>query len=465
MSIIANFTTNRPDMAATRIAKDFYTFLGMKAENLGIAAKLYEKYTTSYYTEAFGNVIEGDKQSHDKFKPINYLMFEWECEMNEIKRIPFALTVEVDAAGIEIPMYFKEKYYEVNDTFMVDESHQVCIVVASPIMKAHDLWEYHVRLMDSDIAARLDLDACQAGMTTRWLGNVQPELSETGNVKYQSNYEKLRGWIGEIRCDITASSRYLALEDNFVRVAQEKGNGSKAYYFKMPGMDKVLLDNYMAARNNGMMWQKSTMDANGKCLIQDRQKRDLVAGDGIVPQITKYASKYNYSRFSLNVLTEAMQAMSLKAENPVGNVWAFTVNMPLYHQFQREAPAFLRDNKVDQQYLYSKIEGKNIKIGATYSAYEFAGNTIILHVDDALTQEYKQGFGILTDLTTDKASGLSPINAFTLKGKSFGQNVINGVATKAGEVSTPVEGMKKVVWGYWGVGVMVPYRSYVIMQN
>lgn len=92
-------------------------------------------------------------------------------------------------------------------------------------------------------------------------------------------------------------------------------------------------------------------------------------------------------------------------------------------------------------------------------------NTIILHVDDALTQEYKQGFGILTDLTTDKASGLSPINAFTLKGKSFGQNVINGVATKAGEVSTPVEGMKKVVWGYWGVGVMVPYRSYVIMQN
>lgn len=177
----------------------------------------------------------------------------------------------------------------------------------------------------------------------------------------------------EIRCDITASSRYLALEDNFVRVAQEKGNGSKAYYFKMPGMDKVLLDNYMAARNNGMMWQKSTMDANGKCLIQDRQKRDLVAGDGIVPQITKYASKYNYSRFSLNVLTEAMQAMSLKAENPVGNVWAFTVNMPLYHQFQREAPAFLRDNKVDQQYLYSKIEGKNIKIGATYSAYEFGG--------------------------------------------------------------------------------------------
>ena len=29
------------------------------------------------------------------------------------------------------------------------------------------------------------------------------------------------------------------------------------------------------------------MDANGKCLIQDREKRDLVAGDGIIPQINK----------------------------------------------------------------------------------------------------------------------------------------------------------------------------------
>lgn len=28
MAVIANFTTMRPDMAATRTAKDWYTFLG-----------------------------------------------------------------------------------------------------------------------------------------------------------------------------------------------------------------------------------------------------------------------------------------------------------------------------------------------------------------------------------------------------------------------------------------------------
>lgn len=170
------YVTNRPDMAATRTAKDFYTFLGLKAQNLGIAAKLYEKYTTSYYTEAFGNVIYNEEKTKNKFQNIDSMAFDWELEMNEIKRIPFALSVEFSAPGIEIPVYFREKYYEVNDTFMVDESHQVCVVIGSPVMKAHDLWEYTIRLMDNDISAQLDVDACQEGMTTRWLGNIQPEL-------------------------------------------------------------------------------------------------------------------------------------------------------------------------------------------------------------------------------------------------------------------------------------------------
>lgn len=104
---------------------------------------------------------------------------------------------------------------------------------------------------------------------------------ETGNVKFQSNYESMQGWIQEIRCDLEYSARYLALEDQFVKVSQEKDNGNRSdYLFKMPGRKKLLLDNFMEARNNSLMWQKSTMDENGRCTLQDRQGRDLVAGDG-----------------------------------------------------------------------------------------------------------------------------------------------------------------------------------------
>ena len=70
----------------------------------------------------------------------------------------------------------------------------------------------------------------------------------------------------------------------------------------------------------------------------------------------------------------------------------------------------MSQNKVDQQYLYSQFEQKRVKVGATYGAFEFAGNVVIFRVDRALSNEYdKQGFGILLDLTSDKASGLAPI--------------------------------------------------------
>ena len=256
-------------------------------------------------------------------------MFEWEVEVNQIKRIPFAASVPdafAHAHGVEIPMAFPERYYEVNDTFMIDESHQLCIVIDGPIRKADDFWEYSVRLVDADYSAELDVTACQAGMLTRWIGNIQPELHEIGFTKYTSNYEKMRGWIGELRCDIDASARYLALEDAFVKVTKEDVGGNKNYLFKMPGMKKVLLDNFYEARNNSLMWQKTTMDENGKCTLHDRQGRELIVGDGLIAQINRYASKYNYTKLSTNVLTEAMTDLMEKCEESTGNTWTFVVN-------------------------------------------------------------------------------------------------------------------------------------------
>ena len=469
MAVIANFISVRPEMAHTRTAKDWYTFLGAHAENLGVAAKLYEKHTASYFTEAFGNVMYNGSKSESKYQKLNSLMFEWEVEVNQIKRIPFAASVPTafaHAPGVEIPMAFPERYYEVNDTFMIDESHQLCIVIDGPIRKADDFWEYSVRLVDADYSAELDVTACQAGMLTRWIGNIQPELHEIGFTKYTSNYEKMRGWIGELRCDIDASARYLALEDAFVKVTKEDVGGNKNYLFKMPGMKKVLLDNFYEARNNSLMWQKTTMDENGKCTLHDRQGRELIAGDGLIAQINRYASKYNYTKLSTNVLTEAMTDLMEKCEESTGNTWTFVVNDILFRDLQRVCAIFLNEHKVQQQFMYSQFEQKKIKVGATYGAFEWAGNTIIFRVDRALSNEYPtKGYGILVDFTSDKTSGLAPVQLFTLKDKAFTENHLSGVGVKSGEVATAVAGEKYIVSGYAGIGCLNPYRSYVLIQN
>lgn len=123
----------------------------------------------------------------------------------------------------------------------------------------------------------------------------------------------------EIRVDTDASSRYVAMEDAFIKITKEDINGNKNYLFKMPARQKLAIDTFHEAMNNMMMWGKSTMDESGKCVLHDRQGRELVAGDGLIAQIERYASVYNYARLSTNILTEAITELAQKCEESTGN--------------------------------------------------------------------------------------------------------------------------------------------------
>lgn len=92
----------------------------------------------------------------------------------------FAAVPEPGAAGEDIVMHFKERYYEKYDIFKIDATRQQCQVIARPIKRAMDLWEYTVRLVDNDYSSILDVDGCQIGMTTRFQSNAMPEMHEEG---------------------------------------------------------------------------------------------------------------------------------------------------------------------------------------------------------------------------------------------------------------------------------------------
>ena len=88
------------------------------------------------------------------------------------------------------------------------------------------------------------------------------------------NVEKARGYISEIRCDIDASSRYEAMEQTFIKLSRgSEANGWESKIFAWPDKKRVLLDSFMTARNNGMLLQHGTIDANGKATVTDRQGR------------------------------------------------------------------------------------------------------------------------------------------------------------------------------------------------
>ena len=166
----------------TRTYEDFYKYLGVKPNRLGVVSRMYDDLTASFLTESLKNIFYQDaKGSGNKYQSINSLMYEWELETNYIKRIEFAAVPEGDGAGgTEIKMAFRERYYAKYDNFKIENSGQQCFVVSGPIRRADNYWEYCVRLVDNNYDTILDASACQPGDKTRWISNYMPELHDEG---------------------------------------------------------------------------------------------------------------------------------------------------------------------------------------------------------------------------------------------------------------------------------------------
>lgn len=114
--------------------------------------------------------------------------------------------------------------------------------------------------------------------------------------------------------------------------------------------------------------------------------------------------------------------------------------------------AYLKDYKTDGAFIWSKGENKMVKVGAAYDSYSFMNNTITFILERALDLEYpSRKYGIMLDLTADKAAGKSALDFVTFKGGQFIHNKIAGVGgmtgLASGEVSSPVAGLKHVMWG------------------
>lgn len=327
--IVANFVTNRATMGDTRTYEDFYKFLGTKPTRLGVVSRLYPELTASYLTESLRNIFYMDSKSNNKYRSIDSMYFEWEVETNYIKRVEFAdVPTETGENGTEIVMAFKENYYQKYDIFKIDKTMQQCFVTQRPVRKADNYWEVTVRLIDNDYSSVLDLSGCQIGDTTRFQSNAMPEAHEEGYVKYQSNIERHRGYITTHRCDDSYTALYAAQEDVLIKIGEGKGNGQMSEtMYRMDKTQSNLLKNFLYVRNNGLLFNKTNVDKNGKPTLFDPDTgRPIYIGDGIIPQVERFASKYAYNKLTVEAFTTAIAMMNERVRiQLVTNMYLFAM--------------------------------------------------------------------------------------------------------------------------------------------
>lgn len=236
------------------------------------------------------------------------------------------------------------------------------------------------------------------------------------------------------RADISYSSLYAAQEQMFLTIADDKDAGKSDGAFKIMRKEKELMESFMYGLNTGLLCNKGNVDANLRATIQDPDSsRNIMIGDGVIPQVEQFASKYVYNdKPTIGLFHRVMAEMSEKSQELTGNHYTILCTQHFWNDIQQTLGQYLANAKTDGCYMYSKAankgEGGYIKVGATYNSYEFAGNYVTFVPDKALTREYgNKGYAICIDLTADKTSNTPAIGKFTLTNKEFTTNKIIGV--------------------------------------
>ena len=104
----------------TKTYEDWSKYLGQKPHRLGVVARMYTDNTLNFITDGLRNIFYNDEKA-GRFQTSNSLVFEWDIETNNIKKIEFAdVPVGTGADGEDITMAFRERYYEKYDIFQID---------------------------------------------------------------------------------------------------------------------------------------------------------------------------------------------------------------------------------------------------------------------------------------------------------------------------------------------------------
>lgn len=80
----------------------------------------------------------------------------------------------------------------------------------------------------------------------------------------------MRNYITTFRNDVSYSAQFAAMENVFIEVAEGKNKESLIpTIYKMNKKEKDLLDTFLYSRSNGLMFNRTSVDRNGKTTIYE----------------------------------------------------------------------------------------------------------------------------------------------------------------------------------------------------
>lgn len=467
---IINYDSIPSNANQTKTVRTFGAWLGEKPQNMQAAVLVKPEYTANMLLDAVGSVY-GMKNVDEEYSDIQGMKFQWQVDGGKrMVKVRFAEScTETGQGKRDVRVVLDRKYYDRGDTFRL-KNGQLLFVRMKPRRLGENRWEHIVTLVTNNVDQFIDVSYMRKGAESWYISNYHPELSERGYSKWTFNAEKHINYISRHRHSDSWSGDYANQKNIYYKSGKEAAGNAE--FIRFPEVDKNLWEQFLQSRAGNLTWGVCNYDANGKCLDQEEDGRDIPMGDGFVTQFARYCDRVQYhdNEVEIEDLDDIVYMIQDKTGKSTGNVIAFVINRRLFRSIDRclkkEARSWV-PNTIGAQFV--KPDGNGLRFGNYFNSYTVNNNVITFMVDDSLTQLYpERGFGMALDASMNE-KGKMNMTLITMQNLKYITGTLNGMGGQNGstdgvQLATSVHGSEFHVMGYSGVCVHNPYAAVMMFE-
>jgi hypothetical protein len=446
--------------------------------------RLFPWNSISFFTEGLGEIY-GIKEKSANFEGINDRAYKWKLKGHQLPKVNLATRVTggaisagstVGANGVPFIIALDSGVFNPRQIIKL-EDQSLMYVLSEPDYQTEGVYEYTVRVNTGDATETINTDYLVAGKTCGPAGNAYPELSDKGYIWTGMAGEEHVNYITKVRYDWSWSADAAATKYIIEDTVNLKGQTVK-YNYITDQLFMNAMEQYHFQKEMELIYGRTTMDARGKCFLQDEKGQDIVKGDGLIAQISG-SQKQTYTQLNIGMIEDILSDISLRMPKRTGNTLLMTTGMQGYKEFGRLMRAEHKGSWSNPADNYVRTRNGKIQLGAEYDSFTFQGNTIIVNVNNVfdhpanVSELDSEGRFLESSkmLFIDVSSydGVRNLQMVAKDGRSFVTGELDGVGGQdgktSGKVATLLDGSAKTIIGTMGAILHNPYTSFMLEKK
>lgn len=400
---------------------------------------------------------------------IDSMVYDWMIESNNrIPRIPIMEdNFETGEGGAEVAIVMDRFYYARGAIFELENRQQLRVHRKAEKL-TNNRWRYYCIVVSGNPGEYLDINFTKKNRVTTYItrASIVPEASEYGGAYLEPfNIERHRNHITRYRMDLAQTGDFAARGMNYIE--------SQGVWYKQNSAETTMVKMLLEDKNQHMLFGKGNFDDQSKCLITEEDGRKIPIGEGVFPQMERFANFYPYNgTFTRNKIEDIINLVVSRKEKKTGNDILVVCNYRMYTHWQTVLDSLLSGRLVNQDNYVEKVNGGKLVLGAEYAGYKVNGNKIVLMEDSAITNRYpEKGYGVIFNMLTETKDGGKKMNIeqISIKGASLFTNKKLGVGGEGGYdsgiVSSSVHAKEMFAMSYGCAVVNDPYGTVIIQET